>query len=74
MDMREIEKAAKEQGWTVSLTTKGHKKFLSPDKTKPPVYGSGTPSDVRSIKNLLAELKRKGLIWPWPPPKVKEKK
>jgi predicted RNA binding protein YcfA (HicA-like mRNA interferase family) len=69
MSLREIEKAAKEQGWGVGRTQKGHLKFVPPDRTKNIVIGSGTPSDRRSIKNLLAELKRQGFIWPWPPQK-----
>ena len=35
---------------------------------------TGTPSDWRALKNLLAQLKRQGFIWPWPPQKGKEKK
>ncbi len=67
MDLRDIEKAAREQGWTVGRTKKGHPVFYSPDKAQPPIYGSGTPGDWRAIRNLLANLKRAGLIWPWPP-------
>lgn len=48
MHLRDIERAAREQGWEV---------------------GSGTPSDHRALCNLLAELKRQGFIWPWPPKK-----
>lgn len=73
MDMREIERAAREQGWEVSLTKKGHKRFKPPDPTKKICIASGTPSDWRSIKNFLADLKRQGFVWPWPPPKGKEK-
>lgn len=74
MDLRDLEKAAKDQGWEVGRTKKGHPKFVPPDRTKKIVVGSGTPSDWRAIMNLLAELKRQGLIWPWPPPGTKEKK
>jgi hypothetical protein len=28
------------------------------------VIGSGTPSDQRAIRNLLAELRRQGMQWP----------
>jgi predicted RNA binding protein YcfA (HicA-like mRNA interferase family) len=73
MDLRNLEKAAKEQGWEVGRTKKGHPKFVPPDPTKRIVVGSGTPSDRRAIRNLLAELKRQGLIWPWPPAGLKEK-
>jgi hypothetical protein len=37
------------------------------DPTKEAVAIHGTPSDQRAIKNHLAEMKRQGLIWPWPP-------
>ena len=68
MDIREIEQAAREQGWQVGRTAKGHHKFVPPDPAKKIVMGSGTPSDVRSLRNLLAELRRQGFVWPWPPP------
>jgi len=48
--------------------------FVPPDPTKEIVIGSGTPSDWRARRNLLAQLKRQGFIWPWPPQKGKEKK
>ncbi len=64
MDLRDIEKAAREQGFRVERTKKGHPVFYPPDPKKNPVYGSGTPSDHRSIRNLLAELRRAGLVWP----------
>jgi len=73
MNLRDIEKAAKEQGWEVGRTKKGHPRFVPPDPTKEIVIGSGTPSDWRALKNLLAQLKRQGFIWPWPPQKGKEK-
>jgi hypothetical protein len=64
MNWRDIEKAAKEQAWRVERTTRGHRMFVPPDPTKRIVYGPGTPSDHRSIKNTLASLRRQGLIWP----------
>lgn len=65
MDLRDIEQAAIEQGWRVERTKRGHPVFYPPDPDKGPIYGSGTPSDRRSIRNLLAKLKSAGLIWPW---------
>ena len=47
MDLRKIVKAAKEQGWEVSRTTKGHPRFKPPDPTKVIVIGSGTPGDQK---------------------------
>ncbi len=73
MDPRKIIKAAQEQGWEVGKTKKGHWKFVPPDPNRQIVIGSGTPGDQRAVRNLLAELKRQGFIWPWPPPKGKEK-
>ncbi len=64
MDLPDIEKAAKEQGFTVGRTKKGHPVFTPPDPTKDIVVGSGTSSDVRSIRNLLAKLRQAGLVWP----------
>ena len=66
MDMKSLEKAAKEQGWEIGHTKKGHPRWVPPDPSKPIVIGSGTPSDYRAIKNFLAQLKRSGFVWPWP--------
>lgn len=64
MDLRDIEEAARDQGFGVDRTARGHPKFLPPDRTKGPVFGSGTPGDQRAIRNLLAKLRAAGLIWP----------
>ena len=74
MDLRDIQRAAKEQGWDVGRTKKGHLKFVPPDLTKHIVIEAGTPSDWRAVNNLLSQLKRQGFIWPWPPQKGREKK
>jgi predicted RNA binding protein YcfA (HicA-like mRNA interferase family) len=63
-DIRDVVKAAREQGFRVERTKSGHWVFYSPDVTKGPVYHSGTPGDRRAIDNLLAELRRAGLLWP----------
>lgn len=70
----QIERAAREQGWQVGRTAKGHYRYVPPDPHQPIVIGSGTPSDHRSVNNFLARLKRSGLIWPWPPSKGKNRK
>lgn len=58
--------AAKAQGWTRRDTKKGF--FLvPPDPTKPLVQIHRTPSDHRALKNTLAQMRRSGLVWPWPP-------
>jgi len=64
MDLRDIEKAARAQGWTVTRTSKGHPKFIPPDPSQHIVIGSGTPSDQRALRNLIAELRRQGFVWP----------
>jgi hypothetical protein len=66
LDLRSIEQAAQEQGYTVGRTKKNHPKFTPPDPTKEIVIFSGTPSDVRAIKNGLARLRRQGFVWPPP--------
>jgi len=67
MDIEDLAQAAKEQGWSLGTTKKGHLRWVPPDPKKPIVIGSGTPSDHRSIKNFLGQLRRSGFIWPWPP-------
>lgn len=64
MDMRDIERAARDQGWRIERTSAGHLKFLHPDPAQGTVIASGTPGDQRAIKNLLAQLRRRGFIWP----------
>ncbi|MBI4277506.1 MAG: hypothetical protein HY660_03530 [Armatimonadetes bacterium] len=63
--IKDIEKAAREQGWRVEPTRKGLQ-FIPPETEKQIVQWHGTPSDVRAIRNFLAALKRQGFIWPWP--------
>jgi predicted RNA binding protein YcfA (HicA-like mRNA interferase family) len=72
MDLKDIEQAARQQGWRVDRTKKGHPRFTPPDPTKQIVIGSGTPSDHRSLQNMLSQLRRQGFIWPWPPPQPKK--
>jgi predicted RNA binding protein YcfA (HicA-like mRNA interferase family) len=64
MDVKDVIAAAEDQGWEVTRTKKGHLQFIPPDPTRPMVHGSGTPSDWRSLKNLIAQLRRSGLVWP----------
>ncbi len=58
-----IRKAAQRQGWRVEPTKKGWL-LIPPDKTKPAVTMHNTPSDHRAEKNLIATLRRSGLVWP----------
>lgn len=64
MDLHEIENAAKDQGWRVERSKKGHPVFYSPD-ARTCIVTSGTPGDRRAILNLLSRLKGAGLQWPW---------
>ena len=66
MDLRQIAKAAKEQGWREDRTKSGHPRFWPPDRTKKPCTFSGTPGDVRAIRNFLTCMKHSGLVWPPP--------
>lgn len=65
MDLRDIIDAAKEQGFRVNQLKSGHWAFYAPDRSKHPVFFSGTPGDVRAIRNLLGKLRNVGFIWPW---------
>jgi hypothetical protein len=67
MDLRDIARAAQEQGWEIGVTKKGHLRYVPPDREQPIVIGSGTPSDKRALKNFVAQLRRSGFVWPWPP-------
>jgi len=69
MDIDDLAKAAREQGWVLGKTSKGHHRWVPPDRTKKIVIGSGTPSDYRSNKNFLGQLRRSGFVYPWPPTK-----
>lgn len=64
VDLRDLEKAAKRQGWPVDRTKQGHVRFWPPDGVTPPSIYSGTPGDQRAIRNFLADLRRKGFRWP----------
>lgn len=57
--LRDIAKAAQEQGWTVAKTRNNHMKFQAPSGAI--VFTSSTPSDVRAVHNLTASLRRNGL-------------
>jgi len=57
---RNLIKAARKQGWRVTLSKNGHLKFVPPDPEAPIVHAGGTPSDVRATRNLIADLRRTG--------------
>ncbi len=63
MCLRDIEVAAREQGFIVTRTPQGHPKFIPPNATKV-VIGAAGHLDARSLLNLLAQLCCAGLVWP----------
>jgi hypothetical protein len=67
VNLNELKRAAQEQGWQTGTTRRGHQRWVPPDPKKPIVVGAGTPGDHRSMKNFLAQLRKSGFIWPWPP-------
>ena len=64
-EFRRLVRAAEEQGWRVRPLKKGLM-LVPPDPTKPAVTLHRTPSDRRSWKNTVAQLRWAGLEWPWP--------
>lgn len=59
--LRKIRQAVEAQGgrWEVREKT-GHIAVWPADRTKKPVFMSGTPSDWRAVKNFVAQLRRAG--------------
>ena len=69
---REVIDAAIAQGWTYRPSKGGsHLRLTPPDPDKDSVTIGGTPSDFRSRRNTISQMKQNGLIWPWPPKPVK---
>ncbi len=64
MELQDIIKEARAQGWRVERTKSGHWKFTPPDKTKKPIFTGGTPGDRRALRNHLAQMRRAGFRWP----------
>lgn len=56
---RRIAAHAVAAGWTIRRTRRGHLLWTAPDGTR--VVTAGTPSDWRSLRNDLAQLRRAGL-------------
>lgn len=56
--MRDTVKQAEKMGYTVEATSNGHLRFRHSNKAVGLVIGPSTPSDARSSKNTLAQLRR----------------
>lgn len=57
-DVDKLIRQLRAYGWHVDTTSRGHWKLTSPAGQV--VIASGTPSDHRALKNLMAQLKRAG--------------
>ena len=57
-ELRILFAKAKKQGWQIEFTKKCHFKMLAPDGKV--MFCPSTPSDFRSLRNVLAEMKRHG--------------
>jgi hypothetical protein len=61
-DTRVVLKKVIEQGGVISRRGSGHIMVIPRQKDKPCVFMPSTPSDLRSIKNLVGKLRRAGFI------------
>ena len=60
-EVERIIEALERQGWKVRAGGK-HWMVYPADKSQSPVAFPRTPSDYRSVKNMIAELRRKGAV------------
>jgi hypothetical protein len=58
-ELRPTAQQARKAGWTVTHTRNGHLAWKPP--TGQTVYSPSTPSDHRSVANVLGKLRRSGL-------------
>jgi predicted RNA binding protein YcfA (HicA-like mRNA interferase family) len=58
-DLRPTARRARQAGWTVTNTRGGHLAWKPPAGRT--VYSPSTPSDSRSIANVIGKLRRAGL-------------
>ena len=58
-DVRNILKQIEDLGHKVVLSNNGHWKVLLPGRT--PIFLPQTPSDMRSLRNAIALLRRNGI-------------
>ena len=62
-DTKKVLAEAERQGFTVRTTSKGHARVCNADGQVVTVF-SGSASDVRALRNGIAELRRAGFVWP----------
>ncbi len=65
MRLREVIKAAKEQGWRVEDTTDGVMLY-PPDKRLGCVLVHRDPPE-HSLKKAVSQMRHRQFVWPWPP-------
>ena len=59
-EIKVLIKALEDQGWRVEQTRGGHYKAWPPEKSRKMVTMPATPSDHRSMKNTIRDLKHSG--------------
>ena len=64
MDPEGLIEAAVKQGFALDYTAGRHPRLTPRDKTKRPCTFSGTPGDVKAVRNFLSCLRQSGLIYP----------
>jgi hypothetical protein len=62
-DTKKVLAEAERQGFTVRTTSRGHAQVRNADGQVVAVF-SGSPSDIRALRNSIAELRRAGFVWP----------
>lgn len=62
-ELRKLCPILKDQDWSYERSARGHIAFAD-DSGRVVYHASGTPSDHRALKNLLAGLRRSGLQVP----------
>jgi hypothetical protein len=61
-ELRKLQKELEAQGFETRVSSKGHL-LVSMNGKRVAVF-AGTPSDIRSLRNGLADVKRAGFRWP----------
>jgi len=61
-EIKTLIKDLEDQGWRVVLARSGHYKAYPPDKSQSMVTMPSTPSDHRSMRNTIRDLKHSGYL------------